>query len=294
MNSHIWLHDPLSSFTFLCLILSIVSFWIKYDIRIWGFLSALSLLFGLLAGRIEFSGVIPIMMLGFLYFIVSQDRYSRFLRACASVSAIILSIAISAHLVPGFNRWQLLDQAVCSERGQPYSLYAHMDKPFVGLFILGFGFPLVTDKKEWGSLFRSLLPVFISGLLILISLACLSNYACWDVKLPAWFFIWMLKNLFFTCVSEEAFFRGFLQKRLTRMLERNPYGPMLSLIAVSILFGLAHVNGGFKYVILAAAAGIFYGYAYQKTQRIEAAILCHFGVNLVHFIFLTYPALAGG
>ena len=39
-------------------------------------------------------------------------------------------------------------------------------------------------------------------------------------------------------------------------------------------------------------AGTVFGYAYQKTQRIEASILCHFGVNTFHFIFLTYPALA--
>jgi len=45
-------------------------------------------------------------------------------------------------------------------------------------------------------------------------------------------------------------------------------------------------------VVLAAVAGIVYGYAYEKTQRIEASILCHFGVNIIHFIFFTYPALA--
>jgi membrane protease YdiL (CAAX protease family) len=69
-------------------------------------------------------------------------------------------------------------------------------------------------------------------------------------------------------------------------------GNILSLISVSFLFGFAHFAGGFKYMVLAAMAGILYGYAYQKTQRIEASILCHFGVNIFHFIFLTYPATA--
>jgi len=76
------------------------------------------------------------------------------------------------------------------------------------------------------------------------------------------------------------------------MLQKYKYGNILSLITVSILFGLAHFAGGFKYVILSTIASIIYGYAYQKTQRIEASILCHFGVNTFHFIFLTYPALA--
>ena len=80
-------------------------------------------------------------------------------------------------------------------------------------------------------------------------------------------------------------------RNLSKKLRRYPYGNILSLISVSCLFGFAHFAGGFKYIVLAAMAGIVYGYAYQKTQRIEASILCHFGVNIFHFIFLTYPAL---
>ncbi len=106
------------------------------------------------------------------------------------------------------------------------------------------------------------------------------------------FFVWALNNLFFTCVSEEAFFRGFLQRNLCKILQEYKHRHILSLTTVSTLFGLAHFAGGYKYVILATMAGFVYGYAYRKTQRIEAGILCHFGVNTFHFIFLTYPALA--
>ena len=42
-------------------------------------------------------------------------------------------------------------------------------------------------------------------------------------------------------------------------------------------------------VIFAFIAGIGYGYAYQKSWKIETAILVHFGVNITHFIFFTYP-----
>ena len=112
------------------------------------------------------------------------------------------------------------------------------------------------------------------------------------MKLPEIALIWATKNLFFTCVSEEALFRGFLQRHLSENLKQYRYGDALSLIAASLVFGLAHFVGGFKYIVLAAMAGIAYGYAYQKTQRIEASILCHFGVNTVHFLLLAYPALA--
>lgn len=64
---------------------------------------------------------------------------------------------------------------------------------------------------------------------------------------------------------------------------------MCSIISIAILFGLAHIEGGFTYVVLATIAGTLYGYAYHKAQRIEPAIICHFGVNTFHFLFLAYP-----
>ena len=209
-----------------------------------------------------------------------------------SVLAIILSVLLAAHIIPGFNNWKILDNVSLSEISQPYSMYLNMDKTFVGLIILGLGFPLVKNLKEWVFVLRSALPIFLMGLIVLACISPTFNYIRWDLKFPNLVFVWALNNLFFTCVSEEAFFIGFLQRNLSKRLRGYKYGNILSLISVSFLFGFAHFAGVFKYVVLAAVAGIVYGYAYQKTQRIEASILCHFGVNIIHFIFFTYPALA--
>jgi membrane protease YdiL (CAAX protease family) len=57
-------------------------------------------------------------------------------------------------------------------------------------------------------------------------------------------------------------------------------------------FGLAHLSGGLVYVVLAAAAGIGYGWIYARTRSIGAAIAAHAGLNTVHFALFTYPALA--
>jgi membrane protease YdiL (CAAX protease family) len=58
-----------------------------------------------------------------------------------------------------------------------------------------------------------------------------------------------------------------------------------------VLFGLAHAHGGPALVVLATFAGIGYGAAYQRSGRIEAAILAHFALNAAHFLMFTYPAL---
>jgi membrane protease YdiL (CAAX protease family) len=43
--------------------------------------------------------------------------------------------------------------------------------------------------------------------------------------------------------------------------------------------------------ILLFGAGLGYGWVFMRTQRIEAAMAVHFGVNAVHFLLFTYPRL---
>ena len=284
--------NPLSSTCYFLLLISILSLWIKQEIKIWGTITAASLVCGVISDRIDIIGVVLIVALFLFYHSVNSINLTLPIRMTSGVLAIILSVMLTAHLIPGFNNWKILDNVSLTETSLPYSMYLNMDKTLIGLAILSFGFPLIKSLEEWASVLRTTLPIFLVGLVVLASVSQISGYTHWDFKFPDLFFVWALKNLFFTCVSEEAFFRGFLQRNLFKILRGYKYGNILSLITVSTLFGSAHFAGGFKYVFIATMAGFVYGYAYQKTQRIEASILCHFGVNTFHFIFLTYPALA--
>ena len=58
------------------------------------------------------------------------------------------------------------------------------------------------------------------------------------------------------------------------------------------LFGLAHLAGGWQYVVVASLAGAGYAVVFQRTARLEMAILTHFAINATHFLLFTYPALA--
>lgn len=283
--------DPLSLISYVLLLFSILSLWVKNEIKVWGLMATSSLACGVLSGRISLIGIVSIVVLGLLYYAVNHAKLKISVRAVAGVFAVILSVLLATHLVPGFNNWKIVDSVSLSEKSQPYSMYLNMDKTMIGLIILGLGFPLIKSLKEWGSVFLSTLPVFLIGVIILAGISFILGYTRWDFKFPDLFFVWALKNLFFTCVTEEAFFRGFLQRILSEKLRNYKYGDISSLITASVLFGVAHFAGGPQYILLATVAGVVYGYAYQRTQRIEAGILCHFGVNSLHFIFSTYPAL---
>ena len=95
-----------------------------------------------------------------------------------------------------------------------------------------------------------------------------------------------LFTFFLIAVPEELFFRGWMQNLLER--RRGRYS---ALIAASVLFGLSHWNKrstGFnwKYVLMAALAGIFYGLAWRQERRVAASAITHATVDTVWSIWL--------
>ena len=103
--------------------------------------------------------------------------------------------------------------------------------------------------------------------------------------------IWILVNLFFTCLAEEAIFRRLIQQRIYDPVS-GKYALLVSLLVASLAFGLAHYNGGVLYILLASVAGLFYGYIYYITKIIESAMFLYVLFNLTHLLLFTYPSLA--
>jgi len=94
--------------------------------------------------------------------------------------------------------------------------------------------------------------------------------------------------LLFTAWPEELLFRGLLQNFLSKASKSDFAGWWTA----SMLFGFAHItNQGFpnwRYVILAAIAGLFYGWTWRKTGSIYASALVHAAVDILwHALFRT-------
>ncbi|MBK7842743.1 MAG: CPBP family intramembrane metalloprotease [Bdellovibrionales bacterium] len=206
---------------------------------------------------------------------------------------LILAVLMLNHLAPGFNNLRMIESLRFSEDSKPFTMYLNFDKTIVGIFILLF---FLRKRREQSFTFKrsfylSVGRTLIALLSVLIPISLLTQYVRVDLKLPDQTWIWALNNLFFVCFAEEAFFRGFLQKGLTSLLPKTRSMSILSVTLAAAMFGLAHFKGGASYVLLSSIAGLFYGYIYQKTDRIESSILVHFGLNAIHFLFLSYPAL---
>lgn len=88
-------------------------------------------------------------------------------------------------------------------------------------------------------------------------------------------------TLFFIALPEEIFFRGLL----LNLLERR-WGTRAALLASALVFGLAHFPKragvfNWRYVILAAIAGVFYGRAWLARRRVLTSGVTHATVDAV-------------
>jgi membrane protease YdiL (CAAX protease family) len=93
-------------------------------------------------------------------------------------------------------------------------------------------------------------------------------------------------TFFFIAIPEELFFRGWLQNLLERRL-----GRIGALLVTAVLFGLAHWNKrttsfNWRYVLMAAIAGIFYGRAWRAQRRVGTSAITHASVDTTWSLWL--------
>jgi len=220
----------------------------------------------------------------------SNKLWNRRIKTVITALVIISCIALAAHLLPGFNNLQVLSNVEKSINSMPFTLYLNFDKPMI-LFALLVLYPALLISKKPITLFKAQNSLRLSALVMLVfillfSLAILLSLIKYDPQLPSWWWLFALNNLLLTCIIEEVFFRGFIQQKLTSLIN-----PLAGLILTSLLFGIAHFSGGYNFVIVATLAGFLYGLVYLNTGKIWYAILLHFCFNMVHLALFTYPLL---
>ncbi len=217
-------------------------------------------------------------------------KSARFLLICIAIG---VSLALAFHFLPGFNHWKIASNLCISPGAYPYNLWFNFDKPFIGLFALAFGIPLISSKTEWLRVLKVSIPMSVVGILIMMAISLYFNLVTWDPKIPLIIFVWLIDNLIFVSIPEEAFFRGFIQRELYLWFGKTPVAGLGSIFVTSIFFILLHLIwvADLSFLCLVFVASLIYGTIYQVTKSIEASILCHFGLNVVHFLLFTYPAL---
>jgi uncharacterized protein len=221
------------------------------------------------------------------------NNSSRILRWVLALAFFTFAIALFLPALPGFVRVVLVEPQVLSPGAEPYGISVGFPKVVTGILILGLINPAVACSwRELGVVLARALPVLLFTTVCVSVFAVAAGYTAFAPHWTELFLLWAPINLFFTCLAEEALFRGFVQHELAKSRAQSPWLPGLALVIAAVLFGLAHFKGGATYVAAGTIAGLGYGWAWHRTQRIEAAMAVHFGVNAVHFLWFVYPRLA--
>ncbi|WP_419937889.1 CPBP family intramembrane glutamic endopeptidase [Candidatus Palauibacter sp.] len=257
---------------------------------VWWFLMILSVAAAVDAGIVEWAGLAALAILAGACF--AAVRAPGVLRALAWAVVVILAAALATNQVPGIHNIPVLDGVAVSASSADFTLFWNYDKGFAGILLYAV-FVQPQKKARWNRAIAVTGTVFILTLVSVAAAGTAMGYIAWDPKWPAILAVWVPSNLLLTCVSEETFFRGILQRRARRFLRgRVPSPALVALLVGAVAFGVVHAAGGAAYVLLATLAGIGYGAAYHLTGRVEAGIAVHFLVNLSHLFLFTYPFAA--
>lgn len=215
-------------------------------------------------------------------------------RGTFTVLAAVLALALSLHLLPGFHPAVLFHDVRLTPDAAPFALALSFDKAAAGLLLLAAFSVRVASWRQFASQLPAIAMAALTTSVVAIGIALAAGYVRFEPKWVEASPAFLVANLLFTCVAEEAFFRGLIQERLMRLGEsrHQPAWRWIAIAVSTVLFGLAHAGGGLTWMLFAMVAGFGYAAIYARTRTIEGAILVHFAVNAAHFLVFTYPRLA--
>jgi uncharacterized protein len=288
-----------TAMTFGLLALSIISVWLppipigkRINLPIWLLLFVAAILNGLVAGYLTWPALPALASFVVVAYFTASTAAGRAQRTLFGVLTAATALALALHRLPGFKNPVLIANAQFSPDAAPFTQYASFDKAAAGLILLAWLCKRATTVEDWKEIGRRTPIIVLATTAVVLIAAVAMGYVRFDPKLPAYTLVFLAVNLFFTCVAEEAFFRGFLQERLAVSLKGYRIGSLIAIVGSGVLFGVAHAAGGLVYVVLATFAGFGYACAYASVRRVEASIITHFIVNAAHFVAFTYPHIA--
>lgn len=286
-----FLDNPWISLSYGLLIVALLLFYVLKDIKFRVVILLFPLFMGWYTKQLEWQAFFVVLGLGGLFYFALEYNH-KWVRGICFLAAVAVAIFLpqfSEQL--GFKSWEIVRAFNLSKDAPRYGISINYLVPLMGMFFLMFSNLSIANAGQAKPVFKSFIPIAGICALVLIPTALALRYVNVDVKWTNFFFIWAFQNLFFTCLYEEFIFRGMILKFFLLRFQQYTAGALLALLVSAVLFAIAHHQGGEGYMFLALIAGCFYGYAFMKTERIEACILTHFVVNSIHFWFFSYPAL---
>lgn len=227
--------------------------------------------------------IVALIVIGFVAVYSGTHKQPSAFSLPGEIILVVSAFALMLHTIPGFNN-QLIESGVrAGPQSAPFTFYYNLDKALVP-FILLACLPTLLKRPSKPPANGLWWLVLLMSMPLLLLLATFAGGLKVEPHLPEWLGSFMLANLFFVSLAEEALFRGYIQQRLSQLL-----GDKRALFIAALLFGSVHFSGGLLLVFFATLAGMIYGLAWLWSGRLWVSTLVHFSFNLLHLLFFTYP-----
>jgi uncharacterized protein len=222
-------------------------------------------------------------------YVTTSTRAHAILRVVGGLVATVFIFGFSLKVFPGFEQTHIAAPEFLGVSTIPFKANVSFAKCVMGLFVLYFW---VKPEENWSDIRKKFVTAspFVVGIAVaIIVLAHLLGYKI-DIKWYDFSIYFILGNFCLSTLTEEAFFRAAMQQQLLVFLSKHSSrAGIISLIFVSIFFGVLHLGGGVLYAFLATLSGLGYGWVYWRYQSLHAAIATHLLLNSLHFTLLAYP-----
>ncbi len=283
------LHNPFAFSAYILLICSIIACWIAPKYYLFAPLYIASYSLAYFGGVVTYPSLFPLLLL-IASLALLKCNVKRFIHLFASMIVAIAGVGIITHMIVGFNNLLLLSQVTYGNSNVFMNLYLNFDKVSLAIFLLGLNIKVLQTKESWKQTLIITIPWIAFSVFIFLGFSKMSHLVALDIKLPSTTAYWLIINLFFVVIPEEAFFRGFLQHEIVKNL-KNKAAPALAILTVSLLFTLIHLffSLNISFLVVTFIASVLYGTIFYFSGSIESAIITHFSVNVIHFFFFTYP-----
>lgn len=283
---------PFNFFAFFFLLFSICSIWLFEKKRFAAIFFVVGVIIALITSLISYQGLFIITIFCIANYIYFKKQAGPIAKTLLFLIILIMSFLLGSQMLPGFVPWQVVNAEVISKSGTPFSLSLNTDRIIAGAVIMLFGLVPIRRMLHLKQMLYTALPMSTLGVAMIASLALLLGVAQVDVKMPEIWVTWLVINLLINCVSDEVIFRFFVQGGIYRVIQSVPFSAPISILLSTALFVTFYAPGSSNFLMSVGLGSLIFGYVYHITQRVEAAILTHFAVNIVHFFFFSYPMLS--
>jgi membrane protease YdiL (CAAX protease family) len=207
--------------------------------------------------------------------------------------SLICLLLLATYKPEGFTYPLIFAVNSLHENGLPYAHYINIGKLIAGIVVAAFLWTDIRDDFRYFLSIRSWMIIVISVLVVLFLSVIVLKLGFYP-KFTEYTLLFLLFNLVFTCFSEEAFYRLFVQSSVEKLsvtvLSSNILlSRFLGVSCATVVFVITHLPSTVDTLIVIFTAGAIYALIYAFTRSLFAAILTHFMVNALHFSLFEYP-----